>query len=308
MGTLATQSLFVEPSLIDTPPGRFGAVPMRTPAEFMQVAPSPADGGWAYEGERAGYHGWTHINERLTRGEDLGGSPHPHRWWRLEFKAADGDLPHPAWLVLAGHPYAGGWVHGMAADAEKGPAAMRGTTRFKPGSKKGPDQRPDITSRPFKDAREAIRWVESHEHDYWDRDPRRLTAGVPEPALPMAPNPNSRVAWKHELMVMGVCEDPAACHHALLHSDKARKLIDMTVAGTLRPFFRSPENPSLGELRLRDELRDPATAVTTLHLAIQQAMAGPHKDSEAWLGRPLIEKVDHIYCGHMNNLNRAGGG
>lgn len=310
MGICKTQQLFSKPSFIDHPPERFGAAPAHSPAKFMLAAAGDVDGGWAYQRECSGYFGWTRITERLERtaegGGEITGGESSVRWWRLEFKAPDTELPLPAWLILAGHPYAGGWAHGLAPDPGAGSGAMVGMSRFKAGSKRGVGRRPDLASRPHNSAVEAIRWIESHEFDFWDRDPRRLTAGVPEPALPMAPNPRSRIAWKHELLVMGVCQDPATCYRDLANSEKASALVDMTVRGTLRPFYRSEDNRSLDQLRLRNDLRNEADAWTTLHLSIMQAMAGPHKDSEAWIGRPLIEKVDHIYCGHMNNLNRAG--
>jgi hypothetical protein len=39
-------------------------------------------------------------------------------------------------------------------------------------------------------------------------------------------------------------------------------------------------------------------------LAIRQALAGPHKNGDKWIGRPVVEKVDQIYRGHLNSRNR----
>jgi hypothetical protein len=36
-------------------------------------------------------------------------------------------------------------------------------------------------------------------------------------------------------------------------------------------------------------------------MAIRQALAGPHEDSEEWINRPVTDKINQVYRGHLFN-------
>jgi len=211
---------------------------------------------------------------------------HRHRWWRLEAKVEarnDGIRPGHQ-LVVAEHPYSGGWLHYVP---------------FKPGSKKGAEERADFHSRRFQSLEDVIGACEALPYDFWEKG-NYLTAGISQPELPFDPGEPPRNVQKQALYVFGSCESLPSHEEALLRSGPIQELLRLTERGTLifwPPDVKLPEPPPLF-----DEVKEDANSL--MMLSVRQALAGPHRDSDRWIGRPVAEKVDQIYRGHVNAMNR----
>jgi hypothetical protein len=192
--------------------------------------------------------------------------------------------------VVAEHPYGNGWLQQVP---------------FKPGSKKGALERPDLAIKTFSSAEALIEWLEQELHyDFWEKG-NYLTAGISEPNLPFSPSDKLRNVKHQALFVFGSCDDFDAYEQALQDTEAIRKLLRDTENGTIR--FWSPKltlSPKLEKLpRLCDEVK--LEAPSLMALSIRQALAGPHEESEKWIGRCVTDKVSHIYRGHLNSRNRA---
>ena len=212
-----------------------------------------------------------------------------HRWWRLEVKVATAnhDVQPGHHLVAAEHPYANGWSHHVA---------------FKRRSKKGPDQRPTL-SETIADPSALIQWIENLSCDFWEKGDC-LTAGISEPHLPHCPGRAIRNTHRLSSLVLGVCHDFGACESALLSSEVVEQLLDQTERNIITFWY--PKAPVRQRLKLYDTVI--AERNQLMSLSIRQALAGPHEESDKWVGKTVTEKVGQVYRDHLNNLNRGEAG
>jgi hypothetical protein len=285
MGSMTLSALLPEvPCPVDDA-HEVGAIHVRQQASAMCI-------GW----ERGPSSPLVYVDETLIavamqwRVVEYSGGQH-HRWWRLEVKATSmqtaihkGDE-----LIVAEHPYANGWVQ---------PAP------FKTASRKGEMERADPASASFVTPEALIQWIEALPYDFWEKG-NYLTAGLSEPELPFMVGA-VRNMQKQSLLVFGVCGSARACEEALFASPEARRLLKTTETGTLRFWPTEVEfavPPARADERLYDEVK--AESPSVLWLAIRQALAGPHEESLQWKGHPVMEKVQHIYCGHLFNRYRV---
>jgi hypothetical protein len=277
MGSIPLVQLFPRQATTTDDAREVGAIPLRMQVSAMCVG-KDGSGNLVYKKEVPIYlaTAWRVVDDAEDR----------HRWWRLEAKVEtrnDGIRPHHE-LVVAEHPYSGGWLHHVP---------------FKPGSKKGAEERAEFSSRQFHSLAAAIAACEALAYDFWEKG-NYLTAGISQPELPFDPNDPPRNVQKQALYVFGSCESLSAHEEALLRSKPIEELLRQTDAGTLKFWFKDAE---LAELpQLFDEVKEDAWSL--MMLSVRQALAGPHRDGEAWIGRPVAEKVDQIYRGHINARNR----
>jgi hypothetical protein len=252
-----------------------GALPLRAPVPAMRIG---HDGcGLIYLDEVPLYVGlvWRVL-------EDGGG--HRHRWWRLEAKARDARVSPGTELVVAQHPYASGWTH---------------RAPFKAPSKKGPDERPDLSASTYRALPEVFATLDRLRHDYWEKG-NWLTAGISEPDLPFDPAQRVRNSQEGALLVFGLCERAAELEKSLWNDKAVRDLLRATELATIQ--FWCPKAKIKVAPKLLEEVK--GEAVMLMMLSIRQALAGPHRDSETWLGRPITERISQIYRGHLNRRNR----
>lgn len=209
-----------------------------------------------------------------------------YRWWRLEVKVEgkNNDIRPNDEIVIAEHPYSSGWLEHVP---------------FKSSSKKGALDRSNFTNNTFQSIVEAVYAVEQLKYDYWEKG-NYLTAGISQPDLPFDPEEPARNVQRNALYVFGSCNEFAEIEERLLRSENARRLIDATEQGTLR--FWAPGAKLTIKPQLLDEVKEEGWSL--MCLSVRQALAGPHCDNKEWLGRPVVEKIDQIYRGHINRRNR----
>lgn len=241
-----------------------------------------------------------------------------HRWNRIEFKIPRGNkyIEPGTTLVVAKHPYSSAWVH---------------CAPFKPPCKKGPEERPDPSRMGLGSPSELLYWLDQidpavatkHQsthtrhldgptrepaiarpeplrYDFWEKG-AYLTAAISEPDEPAKPIEKVRNEQKKALSVFGVCEDFSASAQALLDTAEVKLLLDQTQKNTIRFWY---PRANLQELpKLKDEVI--AEGPELMWLSIRQALAGPHEESERWLGRLVVDKVADLYRGHLNARNRV---
>ncbi|MEM7022787.1 MAG: hypothetical protein AAF637_09345 [Pseudomonadota bacterium] len=252
-----------------------GAMPLRTPMTAMRVG--ARNGILIYENEEPCYIGmaWRIVEDAFGQ---------PFSWWRLELKVSrQASRIAPGHdVIVAQHPYGNGWTH---------------LTTIKPGSKK---ERTGIADARFGSVSDATHFVEETKHDFWETG-AYLTAGISQPHLPLVAVDSVRNAQKEALYTFGICEALADAERALVEDQTVQRLIAATERGTLR--FWAPEAKLTQLPVLLDEVKEDRWSL--MALSIRQALAGPHRDSDDWVGRPVHAKVDQIYRGHVNRRNRS---
>jgi hypothetical protein len=258
------------------------------------------DGKWSYGGaEIPGEFGWSRIDERFRRTTDIGDEADvPLCAWRLEFKVLRDDLgEHLRHAMVAEHPYAAGWTHGLSKDKRVSHDQRAPTLVFKGVNHQAAVATPDVADRKFSTLDEALQWLESHPYDYWETRSQRMTAAIPQPDLAYQPNSRSKRSWTDRAMMLGVCANLPRAYKEVMESSKGRDLIDATNRGSLiihKPNVGDIPVRELARGSIRDELHD---RYDLLHLAVMQTLAGPHDDVVRWFGRPLVDKLNHIYTG-----------
>lgn len=208
-----------------------------------------------------------------------------HRWWRVEVKAAtaNDDIQPGHHLVVAEHPYFNGWSHQVA---------------FKRRSKKSRDHFLE-PSRTIAEPTPLIEWLEGLQYDYWEKGDY-LTAGISEPQLPHCPGKAIKNTHRR-IWLFGVCHDFTACESALGDSVEVKTLLDQTKRNSIRFWYTKAllsQRPKLSEAVIAERYQ-------LMGLSIRQALAGPHEESDKWVGKAVTRKVDQIYRDHLNNLNRV---
>jgi hypothetical protein len=235
------------------------------------------------------------VNAEAIRTERFALRPDGRRsaWLRSEVKVpADcATVTNRSRLVVTKHPYGNEWTSCIP---------------FRSPYKKGISERPVVPVEHAGHPLDHASWIDSLPFDYWEGG-AYLTAGllrVPEPALPR--HDSLRNTVREGLTVFGFFdESEAGPFNAVIETIRERLTILQMLADTAanRIIFWPPtahwktRPPSLYEEVIEDR-------EVLMMVSIQQALAGPHKDPEAWLDRPIEEKVSEIYKEHLNRRNR----
>jgi hypothetical protein len=253
-------------------------MPMSTSADVMTIA---RDGGELIYAAEAPLH----VATVCRTVEDARGGL--YSWWRIEAKidARNDRIAAGDDLVVALHPYGNGWVQWIP---------------FKTGSKKGGQERPHIAHRDLCGKEAIIRAIDALDHDYWEKG-NYLTAAISEPEIPFAAVDRLRNVQRQAMFVFGACPGFRRCEAELIESRIVQQLLRATEADMVR--FWSPKARLRDRPRLCDEVK--AESLELMMLSIRQALAGPHREAEAWIGHAVTEKVDQVYRGHLNRRNRV---
>lgn len=271
MGSIRQQSLNVDPDASRP----IGAMAQANQVAVMRIRRNES-GELFYEGETAMNVGWRDV--------EIATSQRHFQWWRLEGRVRqDQAVDHGHSLVVVEHPYSLGTVS---------------TARFRRGSHHSGELREKAQQMDFGSATQAMDWIENLKYDFWHSGNDRI-AGFSRSSRSFAPSGTSRNPPRGALYVFATCEDHAADRDALLASPAVRTLAQLVAQRRLR-FW--PKALSI-ELRLPDELLDEAESL--LYLAVQQALGGPHRHSEHWIGVPVWKKVSLIFRSHLYNRCRA---
>lgn len=209
----------------------------------------------------------------------------PVQWWRVEVQVASDhpEIKKGMELVIA-RQLAACWT---------------ASAPFKKADKKGRGERPDPLDGLFSDSESAIERLESLSYDFWEKNDDYLTAGISIPPDPFSEKRRnySRGAW-----YLGVCENMRASTAALWTDSHVLKLLDMAQKKQLRFWpssFKIDNRYGEYHPRLRDEVD------SLMVLAIRQSLAGPMKDTEEFLGKPVATLVERYFKDTMYNFNRS---
>lgn len=176
-------------------------------------------------------------------------------------------------------------------------ACWTASAPFKRASKKGREDRPDQMDQPFTDQAALINHVESLDYDYWEKG-NYLTAGV---SIPPDPFDNHLRNFSRGDWYLGVCENMKANTEMLFKDSQVAALREMVEKEQLRFWPSKIKTPH----RFREyhpRLKDESTAL--LVMAIRQSLAGPMKDTERFLGKPVAHLVEWNYKNLLYRLNR----
>lgn len=222
--------------------------------------------------------------ERLWRYKQL---PDPStewksRRWRLELRLKvenAGTLKPGHVAVIAQQPYSNLWIQ---------------RPFFNMYSKKGELDRKRLKV-PELAKNEPIEWLERNiKYDPWEKN-RYFVAGISQPRGFLRDDPKNAA----EGFVLGACADFDAMVAKLWESPEIKHLLVLTREGRLQ-FWR--EDKVDKPPRLYPTVKEECESM--MGFAIHQALAGPARNSEEWIGEPVSKLVDWIYCGHLNNRNR----
>ena len=273
-------------SFIDLLPGNndvdaaidVGALPLQATATAMRV--TIQDNVAIYSGEEpiSVAMAWRIIECRS------GGN---HKWWRFEAKARNDKKTAKVGdhLVVAEHPYGNGWVQHAA---------------FKRATKAGAAEKRELLNVNQSVCDDFIKLIESSETDLWETG-NYLTAGISAPQLPFSELHSIRNVQKTGFFVFGICENFVSLEKKLLTDRAIHELIKDTERGTIKFWATGAKLKSIPSLS--NDVKEERWSL--MLMSIRQALAGPHKDCEQWIDRPVVEKIDQIYRGHINRLNRG---
>lgn len=228
------------------------------------------------------YLGETQLDykSRLRLIED--GAGKRWRWIRWEFQVStrQTEVVRGNDLVISEYPYSIGWV--LASP-------------FKPWTKlTAEEQTEELSKQRFSSLEDCLDWVEDRRYDYWEKD-KLLTAAIsiPTDAAP----PSERLRNTSKPPVYGICTNFKTCEQELLDSVEVQKLLSMAKANTLKFAYSTRKNQ-----KLHPAAQEAAPALMVL--SIRQALAGPHNNSEKWIGKPVTKYIAAIFCEHLDNKNR----
>jgi hypothetical protein len=247
------------------------AMPVRRPLSAMQVGADPANGSdLVYLGEVP--IDFLAIPRTITDAASTS-----HHWLRFEImiERSKGFSGQRYDVLIAEHPYAMKRVHHAP---------------FKTGMIRGRPAPEDI----FASLGAAIQWVDALDQDYFYTG-KDLIAAISQPQA-MLDSGNARNLPKNALFVFGVCVDLPRCEALLYQTPIVQRLLKQTEDRTIR---FAPSGSYSIQPQLPEELSSEGNAL--IFMAIRQALAGPHKDSEAWIGKPVTDKINHIYRDHLYN-------
>jgi hypothetical protein len=204
--------------------------------------------------------------------------------WRLELAVQVSDAgplaPHHT-AVIAQEPYESTWL-------------QRAT--FKMYSKKGGDHRKLLEVPKLKEKDDPIEWLERNlTHDPWEKG-ESFVAGIGHPKGFRSDNPRNSAGD----LIFGACPDFNSLVEEIWKTVEVRRLLDDSRSGRLAFWYRGKvDTPP----RLHPEVMEECE--TLMGYSIEQALAGPRKSAEKWIGQPVTNLVKEIYCGHLNNRNRV---
>jgi len=205
--------------------------------------------------------------------------------WRLELivdSKEAGPLEPGHVAVVAQEPHANGWVQYSV---------------FKHYSKKKDRPEPELPANLAKGT-DPVDWLESHvKYDPWEQG-EKYVAGISFPNGYWAVEPRNAAGD----FVFGVCPDRNAIIEELFKSEEIVGLLRSTAANKISFVYHEKVTiaPSL-EPEVQEE------ACSLMGIAIQQALAGP-ESLRGWKGKLVADRVNQLYCDHLNNHNRAAVG
>lgn len=206
------------------------------------------------------------------------------RRWRLEFGVKIDDagplLPgHVA--VVAQEPYGNTWLQ---------------RAFFKKYSKKSEEERPLPEVPRLEEDRDPVEWLEQNaDYDPWEKN-ARLVAGISQPHGFLSDNPRNSAGD----LILGACPDFDGLVGELWTSGETQRLLDETKEGRIVFWNRAKvQNPP----RLYPEVIEDCEAL--MGISIQQALAGPRRSPEKWIGQPVWRLLGLIYRDHLNERNRV---
>lgn len=279
MGAIGTERVTPRPPVVGDDAVEIGSLDWRLSVPVMTVGSS--DAGIVYLGESSVSLAtvWRVAEDRETR----------FQWWRLEAKVA---LPPEAdWvsagdsLIVSEHPYSTNWT--QFALFKRSTHDRRSINQM-------------LTATVFPALEDIVKQIDTFDSDFWETG-KYLTAGISIPEAPYIPEQHARRTNKQSVLVFGHAGQTDTIIEAVLQEPDVVRILGQTNRGTVKlpTKFAGLEG---SEIRLYDELRE--EGLSLMYQAIRQALAGPHKDSEAWVGRAVSEKAIHIYLGHLHNWNR----
>lgn len=269
MGSASLQALLSTSTAVDDA-AQISAMPVRRPLSAMQVGMDPDGADLVYLGEIP--IDFLTIPRTIT---DVASAS--HHWLRFEimiertkqFAAQRYDV------LIAEHPYAMRRVHHAPFKA--------GMVRGRPA--------PEET---FASLGEAIQWIDRLDQDYFYTG-KDLIAAISQPQA-MLDSGNARNLPKNALFVFGICENLPRCEALLYQTTLVQRLLKQTEDRTIK--FAPSGNYQI-QPQLPEELASEGNAL--IFMAIRQALAGPHKDGDEWIGKPVTDKINHIYRDHLYN-------
>lgn len=104
-----------------------------------------------------------------------------------------------------------------------------------------------------------------------------------------------RRSWFKERSVFGVCKNFEEFYNLLDRCEYVKKLLHTTEENTIRFWpskYLKEKRPKLQDTVIQERLM-------LMKISIEQALAGPQKKSEYWMGKPVSKLVGRIYRGHL---------
>jgi hypothetical protein len=207
------------------------------------------------------------------------------RCWRLEFgvdarKAApitDGHV-----MVVAQEPFGNRWVH---------------RSKFRKYSKKKDRDELTVPENGLTGDMDALEWLELHaEHDPWEKN-QRLVAGISRPRGFHSDKQRNAAGD----LILGACPDFDEIVNELLASKEIQRLLRVTEKGRIRYW----NHRKVGTLPppLYPEVIDQSHDL--MLVSIRQALAGPRRAVDTWIGHPVWKWVSCVYRDHLNECNKV---
>lgn len=252
-----------------------GGLPSVQMVELTAILPnSGVDGGYAFGGQIE-----VELGELVMRSLDDSNSDLCIQ--RMEFKSPAGGgkvLPGTP-LICSEHPYSSFWA---------------ASTHFKKGYK---------GEKLHFDSRESMLVALKHSPtDWWERDAKRLTAGIDEDQFRHFFQTRKRVAWKGRYWVFGVIPGAVGERAPSLQQVESQIFASNLIQGLIRKTLDGSIKVGRKGVQPRVFTRDEANALAWF--SVRQALAGPHEDNQEWEGLPVVKLADWIYRDQLFNLSR----
>lgn len=211
-------------------------------------------------------------------------------WRRWEVKTAvTAEVRKGAYLLLAEHPWGGGWFQALP---------------LRPRTRKPKGLLPtELGTEATLDA--VLRAVETLGYDPFETNHQVLTASqtLHNASVLDARGPVRKDA-RH---VFGLCFEPQAdLVERLFETQKVQDLLRLTQENRIHySFMGQTKDPKPAPPLARAVIED---STNYMAVALGQALAGPPDDqghpSSEWLGKSVTQLAEHIYKNHLNNANR----
>ena len=269
----------------------FGILDDVRPVRLTQVVYS--QGEWRFGEEVEALHERTGRMEIWYNGS---GQPVNARWWqesvRVQPRARLGS--GAADLVVTRWP----WTQFQVDIA-----------RFRPGSAKEKTRRPDLARERFADEDQFFRWLDKLPQDYWLTTSKAAVARINRPT-PRQFDTNHRHSARitdNPGLVFGVCMGQSqSVDEELLAHWKSKELLRQADLDQLLFWFAGHQQTGTAPIEARPQLlpdtKDAARALL-IH-CIRMSLAGPEKDVDQWIGRPVVELTMRLFREVLNAVNR----